>query len=149
MKIKKTIALFLVLAAALLVFTIPASAKSDDSGDAGIVPHYERCPDCGGTIRDMGTNWNNIWIVIKETKCIHYTYGSDLTWEDHGQHTWVCSTCGMGNSYQVTRTKIDCRGSDAKGVAEDLEEVKCTPYCYGVDLIAKDGTKDCCGFDPK
>lgn len=45
------------------------------------------------------------------------------------------------------RTKSDCRGYNIQTSVKDLEEVECTHYCYGTDLIAKDGTKDCHGFD--
>lgn len=30
-----------------------------------------------------------------------------------------------------------------------MKEADCTHYCYGTDLIAKDGTKVCHGYDPK
>ena len=146
MNAKKAIALFVVIAAALLVFTVPVSAESDDSD---VLPDYAPCLDCGGSIVSIGSRWVNEWSVIMETKCTHYTNGTDLVFEDRGWQNWQCSTGKRGDVILVTRTKTECHGCNLGAAFEDMEEVECTHYCYGTDLIAKDGTKDCHGFDPK
>ncbi len=142
---KKLIALFLVMAASLLVFTIPASAGSDDSG---IAAHYDLC-DCGGSIVNRGTNWNNVWIVIEELKCSRYNYGTDIIFQDSGIQTWQCIECKKGTTWTVTRTKKECHGYDVRTANGSAEEVDCTHYCYGTDLVAANETKDCHGYDPK
>lgn len=147
MNVKKTAALFLTMVAALLVFTVSASAKSDDTSDAGIAPHYELCPDCGGSIQNMGITWNNRWSPTIEIKCTHYNYGNDVIFEDYGDQEWKCSSCKRTTNIAVRRTKTECYGHNVRTSDKDVEEVYCTHYCYGTDLIAKDGTKECYGFN--
>lgn len=146
MKGIKTIALILAMATSLLVFTVPASAQDDESG---IAPHYERCPDCGGRVVMLETIWDNIWLVVDEPNCEHYNYGTDLVLQDQGRQYWQCTPCKRGTSYPVSRDKTECHGYDPRTAATGMKEADCTHYCYGTDLIAKDGTKVCHGYDPK
>lgn len=110
MKNMKKISMLAVLVLTLTMFVSSTQIVSAQRLDSAIQLRGALCSNCndGEMVTTYGS-WGP-WVVMREVKCSHYYYGTDLIYARNRTVTTRCNNCGMGSSSQQTETKTECHG---------------------------------------
>lgn len=109
MKVKKILAVILVVAFAMLAIPVSAAEPADTTISEQRV---ELCGNCGGRMVTT-TTWNPWYNTGVQTKCTHHNYGTDMHQERHGTSSTICQSCKQGTSVSKTQTRLVCHGYDS------------------------------------
>ena len=89
---------------------VKATEYNPEAADEGTITPFARVCICGnGTLSIVSTSYGD-WVVKRQVRCTHHTYGTDLIEERTVVKTQKCNSCGRGITSTSTESRTRCEG---------------------------------------